>query len=43
MNSTTCDKTIVKNGNSLAVNLTKEFKMLDLTVGDVVRIAIEKL
>lgn len=43
MNSTTCDKVIVKNGNSLSVNLTKELRMLDLTVGDVVRITIEKL
>ncbi|MBR5835554.1 MAG: hypothetical protein IKY66_05255 [Bacteroidales bacterium] len=43
MNDTVCDKVIVKNGNSLSVNITKELKMLDVTAGDIVRITIEKL
>ena len=43
MDRTTCDKVIVKNGNSMSLNLTKELKMLDLTSGDVVRVTIEKL
>lgn len=43
MNYAICDKVIVKSGNSLSVNLTKELRMLDLTNGDVVRITIEKL
>lgn len=42
MNKTTCDKMIVKNGNSLSVNITKELKMLNATAGDVVKITIEK-
>lgn len=43
MENIQCDKMIVKSGNSLALNLTKELKMLDLTSGDVVRVTIEKL
>lgn len=43
MNSTVCDKIVMKTGNSMVVNLTKELKMLDMNVGDVVRITVEKI
>lgn len=43
MNSTKCDKVVMKSGNSMVVNLTKELKMLGAELGDVVRITIERL
>lgn len=43
MDSTTCDKIVMKSGNSTVVKLTKELKMLDVDVGDVVRVTIEKI
>lgn len=43
MDNVICDKIVMKTGNSMVVNLTKELKMLDLTIGDAVRITIEKI
>lgn len=43
MDSTTCDKMVKKAGTSLALFLTEELKMLDVDVGDVVRVTIKKL
>lgn len=43
MDSTTCDKIVMKSGNSMVVKVTKELKMLDVDVGDVVRVTIEKI
>lgn len=43
MDSIKCDKQVTKGGTSMAINLTKELKMLGVDFGDVVRITIEKL
>ena len=41
MNTTTFEKRIVTNGNALAINVTKELKLLGLGKDDIVRVTLE--
>ena len=43
MNEITATKRIVKGGNALCVNVTKECRILNLESGDAVEITIRKL
>lgn len=38
----TCVKQVKKNGNSLSVHLTQEFKLMGVEYGDTVEVTIKK-
>ena len=42
MNRITTTKPITRQGNCLAINVTKECKMLEIDRGDLVEVTIEK-